>query len=253
MIPETTKNYYELRSDVIKDLFINKVQENIDNYEPFIRVGVTKSMIRVKYEHDLENENVNYGDIIDMIIDESIESIIYSSIIKSPITKEVNMFLTNQMPKSSASEITEYLDYVGNFQYMNDVIKQMDSIKYLYFGQKHIPFITYITNSKSFEGCVAEYKGIRMFYVEKLEDIYMSTAPVVDLNTVDIKYNEYIKEEYDNYPIDSLYEEISAEFKRGVITLNCYLGDIKMLKVNTIFGNCKAFMIKIKLTRILKY
>ena len=81
----------------------------------------------------------------------------------------------------------------------------------------------------------------------------MSTAPVVDLNTVDIKYNEYIKEEYDNYPIDSLYEEISAEFKRGVITLNCYLGDIKMLKVNTIFGNGKAFMRKLKLTRILKY
>jgi len=251
---ETTKEYYSEKAEYITNKLTNKIKNDIENFEGFLNIPFTKNMIRVKYEYDLENTGVTEDDVIDMTIDESIESLIYSAITKIEPFKINNIYLTNQLSLSSSIEIKEYLDYV--IEHKQDDMKnyKLESIKYLYFGDNCIPFMKHLIEDLDIHnGCIGEYKGIKFFYIEKLEHIYMSNYSYIDLNTIDIRYNEYVKEDFSNiFGPDDLYENIPNYMKRGVITLNCMLGDVKLLKLNTIFGNGKMFYRKLKLQRITK-
>ncbi|NPV13294.1 MAG: hypothetical protein HPY57_16155 [Ignavibacteria bacterium] len=179
--------------------------------------------------------------------------LISSSIQKLKPKQCYNIYLTEHLTKSSAAEIKSYLDYAVNFQFKNHIDKQLNSIKYLYFGEKHIRFISQIVKLNKIDGCCAEYEGIKFFYIDILDDIYLSNASFIDINSMDIRYNEYIKEEFsDLFDVDVLYENVPDLMKKGVLTLNCYLGDVNIIKLKCDFGNSKAFYRKLKLSRIIK-
>lgn len=258
---KTTKEYYEKKSEHIQDIFSKKVQDNIDNYEAFVNIPVTKSMIRLKYEYDLEyktakdvNSSISEEDIIDMTIDEAMNSLVYSSLIKTNVDKEKDVFVSTQMPKSSSSQIRDIIDYVATIKYKDAVHKHYNGVKYLFFGEKHIPFIPNLINTKDInDGYVGKYRGIKFFYMQYIEDIYMSNMPFIDLNTINVKYNEYILEKFDNiFGPEALIEEVPANMKRGVMTINCSLGVVKLIKLHTVFGQGKIFSRILKIERILK-
>jgi len=250
---ESTNEYYENKADFIFGKLHKKITDNHTDFEGFINTPFSKSMLRVKFEYDLESKGFTEEDIIELTIEQGLSSIIYSGLIKTEITKERQSYLSNQIP-SSAHEIKDYLDYIASYNYKDIISEQMESIKYLYFGEKFITFIPYILDDFELkDGYVGTYKGIKFFYIEMLEDIYMTNHSYIDLNTTLIKYNEYIREEYDDLFTDEIiFEKVPNKMKRGVMTLNCIMGDVKMLKIKCHFGLGKMFMRKVKLQRILK-
>lgn len=261
-IPESTKNYYQDKVNIIYEKIKNKINTNIDDYQAFINVPITKSMVRFKFDFDLAVEekpmmngfsNGYNNNNIEMVIDESLYILISSTIEKIQPKKSRDIYLTDGLIDSSANEIKYYLDYFSNINFKNQIDKQLNSIKYLYFGEKHIRYVSQIINMKKIEGYCGNYKDIKFFYIEPIEHIYLTNAAFLDLNTIDVRYNEYIKEEYSNmFDVDALYEEIPDIMKKGVLTLNCYLGDINIFKLDCHFGEGIIFNRKLKLSRILK-
>lgn len=258
---ESTKNYYDEKANHIHEMFLEKVQDNIQSFEAFTNIPFAKSMIRVKFEYDLEYKTIKgdesiitEDDIIDMTIDDGLESLIYSAITKMKINKNRDIYLTHHLPQTSSDQIKDFLDFVSNIKFGDKITQQLDSIKYLYFGEKHITFMPWILGKDIVieDGYVGKYKDIKFFYISEINDIYMSNSAFVDLNTINIKYNEYILEEFDGIFTDEGYETIPNNMKRGVMTLNCFLGDPKLLRLNCEFGNGMGFTRKLKLMRILK-
>jgi len=245
---EEEKSYYEKKEDKIFEIFTRKVQENVDEYEPFLNVPFTKSMIRVRYEYDALEQKISEEDLIEMTIDEAIESLIYSSLVKSTPIIEKDIFLSNNLVKSSYNEIKGMIDYIVglNIKITQDQPKQLidalSSFKYLFYGEKHYRILN---NFK--------YKDINLVYVENLEDIYLSNSSVIDLNSIDVKYTEYMKEDFDGLDdgLDSL-EFIPEVMKKSVMTLNCVLGDVNIVKFKCLFGENRQFYRKLKLQKILK-
>jgi len=262
-LPESTEKYYQDKILLISEKIKNKINSNIDYYQAFINVPFAKSMIRFKFNFDLSVEenkmmngftnSFNDDDMIDMIVDEGLNALISSTIKKIEPNKSRDIYLADGLIDSSVNEIKYYLDYALNLKFNNDIEKQLNSVKYLYFGVKHIRYILKIINTNKIEGYCGNYKNIKFFYIETIEDIYLSSSSFIDLNTTDIRYNEYIKEEYsDLFDIDVLYENVPNLIKKGVLTLNCYLGDINLIKLNCNFGEGVTFYRKLKLSRILK-
>jgi len=116
---ESTKNYYEKKSEHITEMFMKNIQDKIEEYEGFINTPFSKNMIRVKFEYDLTydfQQNINNNtysedDIIELVIEESLDSLIFSSLTNKKITsdKEVEILLNTQDKKTSANNIKEYL------------------------------------------------------------------------------------------------------------------------------------------------
>ena len=263
-LPESTKNYYAEKASKITQIYAKKLSDNFDDYEGFINVPFTKSMIRLKFDVDLDYKT-SYGrktsmteeDVFEMMVDESLSSLIYSGIEKQKPNRELDIFLTNQMPKTSTDNVIEFLDSALKKQNINKMQQEIDKIRFMYIGDVHIPLIPHILeqiDTLDWNGYIGEYEGIKIFYVEQLTDIYITSAPYIDLTTIDVRYNEYIKKKYDKLynPEKCYYEEIERKQKNAVITLNCNLGDVKILKLRTIYGTGKTFMRKLKLQRILK-
>ncbi len=263
-LQDSTKDYYAEKAGKITQIYDKKLSDNFDDYEGFINVPFTKSMIRLKFDVDLDYKT-SYGrktsmteeDVFEMMVDESLSSLIYSGIEKQKPNRELDIFLTNQMPKTSADNVIEFLDSALKKQNVNKMQQEIDKIRFMYIGDVHIPLIPHLLeqiDTLDWNGYIGEYEGIRIFYVEQLTDIYITSAPYIDLTTIDVKYNEYLKKRYDTLydPETCLYEEIENNQKNAVITLNCTLGDVKIFKLRTIYGNGKCFMRKIKLQRILK-
>lgn len=242
----STKIYYDNKAKMIHDNIKNKINFNINDYECFINTPYTKSMIRLKFEFDL-NE-----DYTDMIIEESLLNLILSSFNNLQIKSENQIYLSEYLNKSSEKEITDYLDYYNNISYLNDIDKQLNSIKYLYFGEKHIRYLSNFIDINNIKGYCGNYKNIKLFYVEYIDDIFLSNAAIIDLNTIDVKYNEYILKDYFDKYNEMLYENIPNNFKKGVITLNCSLGDIDIIKLKCEFGKDLFLHRKLKLSKILK-
>jgi len=263
-LPESTKKYYAEKAGKITQIYAKKLSDDYENYEGFINVPFTKSMIRLKFDVDLDYKTI-YGspssmseeDIFDMMVEESLSSLIYSGLEKQKPNRELDIFLTNQMPKTSADNVIEFLDSALKKQNVNKLQQDIDQIRYMYIGDIHIKLIPHmLENIETLEwnGYLGEYEGIKIFYVDQLTDIYITSAPYIDLTTIDVRYNEYIKKKYDKLynPEKCYYEEIERKQKNAVITLNCNLGDVKILKLRTIYGTGKTFMRKLKLQRILK-
>ena len=256
-IPKSTQKYYAEKAGKITQIFAEKIGKNYEDYEGFINIPFTKSMIRLKFDVDLhyktnkgnKTKSMSDEDIFEMVVDESLLRLICSGIEKQIPNKELDIFLTNQIIKSSAFNVIEFLDSALK----NSRQEEVDKIRFMYVGEKCCQIIPEIVGSKNFDNFfLGEYKGIKIFYIEQLEDIYITSAPFIDLTSIDVRYNEYIKEEFDMYNNNKRYERVKNELKNAIITLNCNLGDIKIIKLKTIYGNGNAFMRKLKLQRILK-
>jgi len=217
MIPETTKEYYEKKSEHITDKFTKQVQDNIEIYDGFVNTPFEKSMIRLKYEYDLEQQiEISEDEVIDILIDESLSKIIYSSITKSEIEEE-DIYLLKDLDKD--------IDRILQIKVKDEIEK----IKYLFIGKAHLSLFSDLDGNNQ-----GKYKGLDIFYIEDVEDIYLSNESFIDLNTLDVKYNEYVKKEfYGLYSGKDLYEDIPNKMKRGVITINCILGLVKIYKIET--------------------
>lgn len=261
---DSTKKYYEEKAGKITQIYAQKISDNYEDYEGFINIPFAKSMIRLKFDVDLgdNTKSMSEEDVFNMVVDESLNSLIYSGVEKQIPNKENYIYLSNQMPVSSARCIMEFLDSALKIEQENKIQQEVDKIRYMYIGEKHLQFIPYMIKKEMFGeymikkemfgGYVGEYKGIKIFYIDKIENIYITSAPFIDLTTIDVRYNEYIKKQYDKlYNSNSKYEEIENKQKNAVVTLNCNLGDVKIYKLNTIYGG-KAYMRKLKLQKILK-
>jgi len=252
-LSDSTKEYYKQKIELFYEEIKNKINSNKKDYEAYMNIPFTKSMIKFRFDFDLVHEGLEQNDLIEMIVDEGLNSLLYSSINKIQPTKYRDIYLTEHLTDSSASEIRTYLDYVVDYKFENSTDAQLNKIRYLYFGEKHIRYIDRIVKLNKIEGFVGEYKGIKLFYIENLENIFLSNSAFIDLNTMDVRYNEYIKEEWsDMYDENVLYEDVVDSFKKGVLTLNCFLANINIIKLCCYFGNGTAFYRKLKLSRILK-
>lgn len=257
MLAKSTEKYYQEKINFIYEMIKKKFNSNLTDYEAYMNTPFSKSMIRFKFEYDLEYNmdkiNISEGELMELAIDDSIPSLLYSTLTKIKPSQYRDIYLTEYLTESSANEIKEYLDYATDYDFADEITKQINCIKYLYFGEKHIRYISKIIEMNNREGYVGKYKDIKFFYIERLEDIYLSNAAFIDLNTIDVRYNEYIKEEFDDiYDENVLYEDVHKFMKKGVITLNCILGDINIAKLVCHFGEGNQFCRKLKLSRILK-
>jgi len=261
-LPKSTKDYYAEKAGKITQTYAKTLADDYENYEGFINIPFAKSMIRLKFNVNLDYKtawgnpttSMSDEDVFDMLVEESLHSLIYSGIIKSEINKTRDIYLTNQMPKSSAENIKEFLNTALRRENKNPYQQEIDKIRYMYIGDIHIrlmPHIIGVQENSTYQG---EYEGIKIYLIPNLEDIYITSAPFIDLTTIDVRYNEYVKEKYDKKwnPDKEKMEEIKKEDKSAVVTLNCNLGDVKIFKLKTIYGNGKAYMRKLKLQRILK-
>lgn len=254
-LPETTKNYYQQKIDHVYQQIRERLESNQIDYEAYTNTPFAKSMIRFKFDFDLavENCNIPYEDMINMVIEEGMDSLLYSSIIKIEPKQYRDIYISEHLPDSSASEIKSYLDYAIEYEFENEIDAQLNKIRYLYFGEKHIKYIDKIIDLGNINGYVGNYKGIKFFYIDQLEDIFISNGSFIDLNTMDVKYNEYIIQKWaDMFDENVLYEEVADNMKKGVLTLNCYLGDVNIVKLQCHYGDGKTFYRKLKLSRILK-
>jgi len=126
------KNYYELKADKIYNMFVKKIDANLTDYIPFINVPFSKSMIRVRYEYDMDND-VTEDEIIDATIDQSIDNLIYSSLIKCTIMKEIRIDEINLDEIKSIIDKLPTID-LGPKKYSGtkDMIKILNTYQYLF-------------------------------------------------------------------------------------------------------------------------
>jgi len=254
---ESTKEYYERKSEKISDLFDKKIKDNEENYQGFVNTPFSKNMIRLKFEYRNEDVyNITDDDVLDVLVEESLDSLIYSSFTNQDIEKdlELELLLNDQDKSGSTINIKDYLDYVIDFKHDNYIDETINKIKNMYIGDKIIPFLPYLLDDVNGQNIyLGDYRSIKLFYIRNLEDVYLTSDSFIDLNTIDVRYNEYILEDYHtDYNEDSKYEEIEDYKKMGVLTLNCSLGDVKIIKLKAIFNQANQYLRKKKLERILK-
>lgn len=258
-LSESTKKYYAEKSNRISQIIDKKLID--DNYNGFINVPISKNMIQLKYDVGLTIDgHITNDEEFEMIVDEAIYNLIYSSCIKQTINEEISVFLCNQMVGDSAENLTNFIDESINLN-TNKSIEDINKIRYMYVGEPHLKLIDHILTKKTpTNNYLGNYKNkkhdtIQIYYVDQLTDIYLTSGPYVDLSKIDVKYNEYFKYNRLNPSTDFLFETIDDSQKNALITLKCLLGDVRIIKLNTIF-DCSYFSLqwsrRKKLQRILK-
>jgi hypothetical protein len=256
-LPKSTKKYYQEKSTKIVQFIFDEVSGK--NYEGFMNIPASSKMLRLKYDVDLNLYNykknkitLSEDKIFKAISDEILSNLLYSSLIRSDIVSTTEEVVSLMFQESSSKEILNKIHEFINIKEQNRYIRDLNKIRFMYIGSNHYPFIFNIIGVGKEDVYLGEYKGIKIYLVEGLDDIFFSNAPVIDLKTIDIRYNEYIKEEHFNKYEKELYENIDNEYKKSVVTANCVLGDVNVYKLKTTF-NDKQYMRKIKLQRLLKY
>jgi hypothetical protein len=250
---ENNKNYYNKIATQITQKFNNKISQNYDYYNGFLNSPITKNLIRLKYDIDLNS--LPSTKLFDILVDKSLSTLIFSSIKKQKLNDEIEIHLNDQYENISVNKIINILNIISNKQYSNISQQELNEIRYMYIGGPHFRIISKLLNIKNtINDYLGEFNGIKIYYINNLTDIYISNAPYIDLSTIDIKYNEYIKEQYKNsYNLQTcVFENVENFMKNATITLNCELSDIRIIKLKTVFDDDKNYIRYMKIKNILK-
>ena len=188
------------------------------SFEPFMNVAHSKSIIDVKMSFKLDDTIETEENALFYVIEEGIHSII-SKGLKN--TESVHRFiLSNHNYKNDSIEILKIINEFKEKIYPSQTEQIIRKPKYLLFGHKHVDCIEKIIEYINFDSpepyYVGEYQDVKYYYVHKLDNIYLSNAPIVDLNNIRLLYNDTL-----NADLSDL-ENKNVKHKR-IITLNAII------------------------------
>jgi len=247
---EETKKYYEEKLQVISTIFNKKIYEKEDDYEPFFNTPYSSSMIQLTHEYELSIPNLEPIVILEHLVDTTLNTLVTTSIQKITPTIELDLNLSKHRTSTSAIILKEQINNYIDIKYDSPIQKELESYKYLFFGDNNLSVITKLLDAYPPSMCemfFGLYRNIKLYFIPNLEHIYMSNNPILSLNTIQLHYNECSKYDGSNTNMESLpnFE------KKGIISSNCLLGDITLLKIKCNYTNGTAFLRKLKLDRIL--
>ncbi|NPV13296.1 MAG: hypothetical protein HPY57_16165 [Ignavibacteria bacterium] len=136
-LPESTQKYYQTKVNLIYNKIKDKIYSNTKDYEAYMNVPFAKSMIRFKFDFDLEIEqnNVFLSGFNNSISNRNI------NLMSIDLNKQ---FLDNN-PKSQSISITFFLLYICD----NKVLNFIRSKRLLHIVNKLIDhIINYYPNAK---------------------------------------------------------------------------------------------------------
>jgi len=207
-------------------------------------------MIQLTHEYELSIPNFKPIDILEHLVDTTLNTLVSTTIQKITPTIELNINLSKYRINTSASILKKQINNYIDIKFESIIQKEIESYKFLFFGNNNLSVITKLLDTYPPPSCemfFGLYRNIKLYFIPNLEHIYMSNNPILSLNTIQLQYNE-------SSILDGSYtnmETLPNFEKKGIISCKCLLGDITLLKVNCNYVKGEAFLRKLKLDRIL--
>lgn len=238
---EETQKRYDQKNKYLYE-YLEEVKKDNISYEPLLNIPIAKNIIKIRFKYNLDDEE----DINETGILESAIVTLFQESLKAIEKKSVYEFIMSSYYDESSKELKKLIEKNLSIDYGNYLDNQLKQYKYLIVSDNHLPYLKFIENKNTDGMYFGEYKGIKIYVLEELENMYFMNNPIVDLNNLNISYHDTLDSEIEN-------EEVFDSHK-GIITLNSIMGDIDVIEIECKDGtNAKnKFQRYLKLKRLIK-
>jgi len=179
MIDKKSQNeeYYERIMNLLLEVF----QENEDYYKSFMNPGIIVK--KSKSQFDLLKISTEFEDRL--ILKTGIDDIIKTSFQHLDISNTKSIKISDTYIYESQRLIENILYEIERDIYQNKYEYQINKPRIIYYGYKQYNCVNFRTN-------------LDKVFVPNLEDIYISSGPIIDLNGISVAVSTEILNPYDN-------------------------------------------------------
>ena len=207
-LPEKVKKRYMKKTAFIYDTITNIAKKNIKSFEPFLNVAITKNILnyRISFKYDDTKLPLAIEDSLSLLIN-----------------KCLNTVESEKIKIGTFDNLSNVIDKCVDVKFDNDIDQQYYSYKYLFIGDGFESDIDFVDKDSDGLFYYGEYKNIKVYYIQDLENVYLTSGPILNFNNLSVTYNDTLDLDISN--LDTF------DYHKMIVNYNCVLGDVKLIEI----------------------